>query len=129
MPVLPDVGSMMTLSGLSMPRRSARSSFIHTSTRDGKSRWRRTWGVLPIVSRMVLARMGRSEAWLDVEFEHGVRRAARALQDAFVGDDRAGRHAVREPDVAADDAAGADDGVAAQDGGVGVDHHVVVHGG
>ena len=74
MPVLPEVGSMMTLSFPSTPRRSAssimerpirslmlppglaRSSFIQTS-RLGKRRLRRTWGVLPMVSRMLLARM------------------------------------------------------------------------
>src|SRR3954451_18542320 len=77
-PVLPDVGSTITLSGPRMPRRSAsstmespmrslmlppgfaRSAFIHTSTRASKSRLRRMCGVPPIVSRIELAFMAHS---------------------------------------------------------------------
>src|SRR4051812_19093343 len=69
MPVLPDVGSMMTESALMTPRRSAssiiaspmrsltlppgfaRSILVHTVTRGSNSLLIRTCGVLPIVSR------------------------------------------------------------------------------
>ncbi len=69
MPVLPDVGSMITESGPRTPRASAssiiarpmrslmlppgfwRSILAHTETRGSYSRLSLTWGVLPMVSR------------------------------------------------------------------------------
>src|SRR5215212_12216681 len=77
-PVLPDVGSMIVPPFFNTPRRSAssiiampmrslidppgfaRSSLIHTSFPGNSEyrRLRRTCGVLPIVSRMLLTRMG-----------------------------------------------------------------------
>src|SRR5215207_1099571 len=77
MPVLPDVGSMIVPPFFNTPRRSAssiiampmrslidppgfaRSSLIHTSFPGNCEyrRLRRTCGVLPIVSRMLLTRM------------------------------------------------------------------------
>ena len=71
MPVLPEVGSIMTDPGPMTPRRSASSTMAramrslmlppglvlsclaHTVTRGSKSRFRRTWGVPPIVSKML----------------------------------------------------------------------------
>src|SRR5215217_6168329 len=78
MPVLPEVGSMIVPPFFNTPRRSAssiiampmrslidppgfaRSSLIHTSFPGNSEyrRLRRTCGVLPIVSRMLLTRMG-----------------------------------------------------------------------
>src|SRR3990167_9153672 len=84
MPVLPEVGSMMVESFFSRPFCSAssiidsamrslmlapgfaRSSLIHTSCVEPNSRFTLRWGVLPMVSRMVLARMGpRPLGWMD----------------------------------------------------------------
>src|SRR5215218_3602098 len=67
MPVLPEVGSMIVPPFFNNPRRSASSiiampmrSLIHTSFPGNSEyrRLRRTCGVLPIVSRMLLTRMG-----------------------------------------------------------------------
>src|SRR5258708_1973161 len=73
MPVLPEVGSMITPPGLSLPDRSAsstiesairslidppgfaRSCLIQTSARSPNRRLIRTCGVLPIVSRILAA--------------------------------------------------------------------------
>ena len=83
MPVLPEVGSMITESFFSRPFCSAssiidsamrslmlapglaRSSLIHTSWVEPNSRFTFTWGVLPMVSRMVFARMETSSAQVD----------------------------------------------------------------
>ncbi len=45
---------------LMLPPGFARSCLIQTSTRGSKSRFTRTWGVLPIVARMDGAFTGRS---------------------------------------------------------------------
>src|SRR5690606_22337271 len=155
MPVLPLVASTSRSPGPTAPRstapliiaRAARSLTLppglfpsslasSLTVGDGVRRLNSTRGVPPTVSSTLTASqlpprsllLGSRQVGVGAEALDGRTRCRRlGLDGSLVGQLAEGRHGVREPDVAADDAVVADDGVATEDRRAGVDDHAVLY--